>query len=217
MSIVTTLADGSLWNLNPDDKCSKQSNWLDFCRLSPILGDSFLRGALASLRDEKLPLSAAGSCEPGQALTGAALSIRFRVRKGVAFRFSQLGVLSSLRRPSFKPCRSIKIAARSPQIQSASYSRSSAKGSSHPSPTDVLALTGATAGCTQISVRPVVLANFRNRSKISGSTVPACDVPKYRSGHRTPAAKSNRRNLLAKCRLIRPNANEISRPLTSTV
>jgi DNA polymerase III subunit gamma/tau len=37
-------------------------------------------------RDEKLPLSAAGSCEPGQALTGAALSIRFRVRKGVASR-----------------------------------------------------------------------------------------------------------------------------------
>lgn len=32
-------------------------------------------GGPVSRRDEKLPLVAAGSCEPGQALTGAALSI----------------------------------------------------------------------------------------------------------------------------------------------
>lgn len=36
--------------------------------------------------DVKLSLVAAGSCEPGQALTGAALSIRLWVRQGVASR-----------------------------------------------------------------------------------------------------------------------------------
>ena len=62
---------------------------LDFCRLPPILEPRFLSDLDGTLRDEKLPLSTAGSCEPGQALTGAALSIRFRVWKGVAFRFSR--------------------------------------------------------------------------------------------------------------------------------
>ena len=52
------------------------------------------------LWERKAAPSAAGSCEPGQALTGAALSIRFRVWKGWLSVSSVFNRLAALRAAS---------------------------------------------------------------------------------------------------------------------